>query len=260
MSIFKIILSTAVLQMKHSFSRSMYKFCLIYQPVIYLFITYMMYRSSGSKNFASFVILGSGITTLWSCICYSSAGDIDRERFMGTLEIIYGAPVSFKVIVSGKILGNTLLGMLPLLATVSLSALFAKEEFLIQSPAYFAAALLLTLLAFLSISFVFAGFFTISRRASVLMNCMSYPVFILCGFLIPADTLPKWLHPVSNILSPTWAMRLLTMSIEGMPETAAFKEAGFYVILTSTVYLVLSYILFYKMDRMVRIKATLGVS
>lgn len=260
MSNLRIIWSTGILQMKNSFARSMFKFCLIYQPIIYLFVTYMMYRSSGSDNFASFVILGSGITTLWSCICYSSAGDIERERFMGTLEIIYGAPASFKVIVCGKIIGNTLLGMLPLLVAVSLGAVFTGDQFDIREPGFFVIALLLTVIGFMSISFVFAAFFTISRGAKILMNCMSFPIYILCGFMVPIEVLPSWLHPLCKVLSPTWAMKLLNMGINGFAEVKEFYLAAGYLLLISAAYMLLSVFLFNKMDKMVRTNATLGVS
>ena len=45
-------------------------------------------------------------------ILWSSATDIDRERWMGTFELLLIAPVRFPTILLGKILGNTALGIL----------------------------------------------------------------------------------------------------------------------------------------------------
>ena len=36
--------------------------------------------------------------SLWSCICFSSAGDINRERFSVTLALIFAAPAGFPAI------------------------------------------------------------------------------------------------------------------------------------------------------------------
>ena len=71
-----VLLSTMMLQMKQSFVRPMFKFCLIANPILNTILLYEMFRNSGQENFASYVILGSGLMAIWGCICFSSAGDI----------------------------------------------------------------------------------------------------------------------------------------------------------------------------------------
>lgn len=252
------IYQAGLLQMKNSFSRPMYRFTLLIQPIIYVFLTYMMYKSSENQNFTSFVVLGSGIIALWSCICFSSAGDIERERFMGTLEIIYGAPTSFKIIVCGKILGNTILGLLPLVISFILAFLFIDEPITVAMPVHFFVAILLTVFAFMSISIIFAAFFTMSRNAAILMNCLEFPIFILCGFLLSVDLLPHYLRIVSNILSPTYAINLLRISISGQ-KISHFNQQAILLISICSIYLIASYFLFNKMDKMIRVSASLGV-
>lgn len=254
-----IIGKTCIIQIKNSFARSMFRYCLVIQPVIYCFITYMMYKASGIDNFASFVILGSGILTLWSCICFSSAGDIERERYMGTLEIVYGSPTSFKTVVVGKILGNTTLGLFPLALSFLLAIFIFREPFHIVNPLLFVISLFATITAFICISFVFMAFFTVSRSAGILMNCMEFPIFILCGFIVPIEKLPSFILPVCYILSPTWAMKLLRMSVEGGYDFSYYIECLLILLTLCTIYLVCSYFLFIKMDKMVRISGSLGV-
>lgn len=254
-----LIRNTVLLQMKNSFARPMFKFCLIFQPVIYCFITYMMYKQSSSQNFTSFVVLGSGLLSLWSCICFSSMGDLERERYMGTLEIIYGTPTSFKLIVFGKILGNTLLGMTPLLISFILAFCFIQEPLDIKSPPLFVFSFLIAIIAFICISFMFMAVFTISRSAGVLMNCLEYPIFFICGFIVPIDYLPNILKSMSMLFSPTWVMQLLRTSIEGEKSSSYYMECLIITCLISIVYLLISSFLFRKMDKMIRISGSLGV-
>ena len=112
MSNIRVIWDTLRLQMKNSFVRPMFRFCLIINPVANTVIIYEMFRNSGQDNFGTYVILGAGLMAIWSCICFSSAGDISRERWHGTLAMIFVAPAGFQLIIFGKILGNTLLSLL----------------------------------------------------------------------------------------------------------------------------------------------------
>lgn len=254
------ICNTFTLQIKHSFARPIYKYCLLVQPIIYSIITYMMFRNSGQSNFASFVVLGTGILNLWSCICFSSAGDIERERLMGTLQVIYCTPTNFKVIMFGKILGNTILGLVPFGISFAVVKLFFNGHIYIKEPMAFIVSMLISIASFIGISMVFSGFFTLSRSSRMLMNCIEYPIFILCGILFPIEILPGWTKPLSYILSPTWATRILRMSVEGTDSWELFySNLGALSILTIA-YFILSYVLFNIIDKRTRVTASLGVS
>ena len=106
-----VIWDTLRLQMKNSFIRPMYRFCLIAAPIVQTILLYEMYKNSGQDNFTTYVMLGGGLMGLWSCICFSSAGDINRERYMGTLSLIFVTPANFSTIIFGKVLGNTVLSL-----------------------------------------------------------------------------------------------------------------------------------------------------
>lgn len=254
------ITSTFSLQMKQSFARPMYKFCLIIQPIIYTILTYMMFKNSGHENFISYVVLGTGILSLWSCICFSSAGDIERERFMGTLQVIYCTPTSFKLIMFGKILGNTLLGLVPFTISFGIVKVFFGGQVYISDPLKFVIGMLATILSFIGISLAFSAIFTLSRNSRMLMNCIEYPIYILCGVLFPIEILPRWILPLSYILSPTWAVRVLRAGVNGISDSKVFyNDMGILLILTA-VYFIFSYILFDVIDKRARIKATLEVS
>lgn len=256
---FRTIWKSCTIQMNQSFSRATFRFCVVVQPIIYAIIVYMMFRNSGIENFTAYVILGTGILTLWSTICFSSAGDIERERYMGTLQVISAVPTSFKTIILGKVLGNTLLGLSSMVITFTFVWLVFKEGLTITHPFYFLLALFIAILSFMAISMLLAAVFTLSRNSRALMNCLEYPVFILCGVLFPIEVLPIWVRPLSYILSPTWAVKLLRGSSLGISDWRVFYTELSMLLLITITYSLAAYFLFDKIDSETRIHATLEV-
>ena len=254
-----VLLSTMVLQMKQSFVRPMYRFCLIFSPILNTVLLYEMFRNSGNADFASYVILGSGLMSLWSCICFSSAGDINRERFSGTLALIFAAPAGFPAIILGKILGNTLLSMVSIMISMVTAFAFYQAPLHLASPGYFLIALVGMVGSFVVISSVIACLLTLSRRTTLYMNCIEIPFILLCGMSFPIDVLPGWLQMISRCLAPTWAVELLRMTVSGVLDTAVFWRNFMIMTALSAVLAVFSAWLYKVIDHAVRIHATLEV-
>ena len=254
-----VLLSTMVLQMKQSFVRPMYQFCLIVSPILETVLLYEMFRNSGEANFASYVILGAGLMSLWSCICFSSAGDINRERFSGTLALIFAAPAGFPAIILGKILGNTFLSLASIIISMVTALVLYQAPLSLASPGYFCIALVGMIGSFVVISSVIACLLTLSRRTTLYMNCIEIPFILLCGMSFPIDILPSWLQAISRCLAPTWAVELLRMTVQGITDTALFWRNFAIMTALSVALAVLSAWLYKVIDRAVRIKATLEV-
>lgn len=254
-----ILITTSRLQMLQALSRPTFRFCLIIQPILYTLILMMMFQQSGKTDIVTFIVLGSGLLTLWSCICYSSAGDIERERFMGTLQVIYCTPTSFKLIMLAKIIGNTLLGLIPFVLSFIFVRFFWNEPISIHSLPKFVIGLAATIISFISVSLLMSAIFTLSRSSRILMNCLEYPIYILSGMVFPVEMLPGWLHPVSYILSPTWAVRILRLSIEGNDSNSVYY---YYIAVLSAItlmYFIFANVLFNAIDKKTRIDASIGV-
>lgn len=208
----------------------------------------------------AYAVLGAGLMGLWSCICFSSAGDINRERYSGTLALIFAAPVSFPSIILGKILGNTVLSLLTLAISLVTAVVLFQVPLMLVSPLFFLVALLGALLAFVVISSVIACLLTLSRKTELYMNCIEIPVILLCGFVFPVTILPRPVQVISYALSPTYAIELLRMAVWGVEEVGLFwKKFGLMLGITA-LYTILSALLYRRIDRRVRIAATLEVA
>ncbi|MGL5676922.1 MAG: ABC transporter permease [Cellulosilyticaceae bacterium] len=252
----KAIGATFRLQMVQSFSRPTFQFCVVIQPIGFALIFYMMYQYSGIPNFINHVVLGTGLCSLWSAVCFSSAGDIQREAYAGTLENLFSVPTSFYTIMIGKILANTVLGLLGMVLSSVTVGLLTGQMLVVENMGLFIGAFISMMLAFISVSLVISPVFTLSKRARVLMNCLEYPIYILCGFMVPVSTLPSGIGWIGYLIPTTWAIEVLRTSTTGMVDSKAVMM----LFGLSSVYIIISLILFKRIDKLVRIHATLGVS
>ncbi len=255
----RIVGTTMLLQMKQSFARPMFRFCLICNPIVNTIFLYELFLQRGMDLFINYVVLGSGLMGIWSCICFSSVGDINRERYSGTLPFLYTAPGGFGVIVFGKVLGNTVMSMGTFLLSYVTARIISGRRMEIQNWGYFVLSMFITIVCFVIVSIWFAYALMLSRKTELYMNLLEIPIVFLCGFTFPIEVLPGWVQGISNCLAPTWAVRMLRMSVGELDESVYFKYMSF--VSVELVILILLTILLYRcMDLRIRTNATLEVS
>ena len=92
------------------------------------------------------------------------------------------------------------------------------------------------------------------------MNCIEIPIILLCGFVFPVTVLPYGVRVISYSLSPTYAIELMRMAVWGVTDKTLFYEKLGVLMGLTAVYGVLSMILYRRIDRRVRIAATLEVA
>lgn len=256
-NIVSIISGTMRIQIKNSFIRPMYRFCLIVNPIGNTILLYYMFRNSQMNDFMTYVILGAGLSSLWECICFSSIGDINRERWSGTLPMIFCAPCGFNLIILGKIIGNTVLSMASLVITVLTARILFGAGIHIANVFGFLLALLLAICTFVVVSQVFAYLLTLSRKTNLFMNCLSIPIALICGYVIPVESLPKWVHPLAYALPMTWVVKLIRGTFD-----LSFTDKEYLFCFTVLMIEVLIFIIVFKalfriIERQVKIKASL---
>lgn len=251
----QVILDAISVQMKQTLARNMYKYCLFLQPLASTVILAEMYKNSAAENFAAYVMLGAGLMSLWTCICFSSAGDINRERYSNTLCLLFVSPGNFQFILLGKIIGNTLLALLSFSLTVLYSVLLYRPVIAIENVALFLLSFLLTVLCFIVVSMFIAYLLTLSRRTQLFMNCIDIPVTLVCGFAFPVENLPAAVRWISYVLPPTWAVRILRQSVTG--DFSGYWGNVAVLILITALFGIISSFLYRIIARQVKIKATL---
>ena len=243
----RAILMSSRVQMKQSIARPMFRFCIFISPILSGILLGMIYQNRSIKDFMLYAFIGAGISTFWGSICFSSASDMDREKWMGTMPMIFTSPIGFENIIFGKILGNTFWGMF----SFGINIVFSN--FL-----YFILITLLMIISMIAVGFMMAGLFTLSRKISVLMNVIDYPIIMLTGMVFPISIFPKFIQYISYLLSPTWAMEGYKLAIQGGSSEELLRVALILVFIT-TIYFIISIFLFKKIKKLCVVNGTLEV-
>ena len=179
-------------------------FTILVQPLIIALLALWMLGGKGS-DYIMFVVVGSGMTGLWSGLLFMCGNSITWERWSGTLETLVGVPTPLDAIVIGKNLANVSQSLVSMVVSYLLALVIFGYGLTISQPFWFAISLVLTVVAFISFSLIIAPIFVMNPSVQAWQNAMEFPVYVLCGFLFPIALLPGWTTPVSYLLPPYWA-------------------------------------------------------
>ena len=233
-------------------------FTVLFQPIIIALLGLWMLKDKGADS-AMFVVVGSGLTGLWSSLLFISGGSINAERWSGTLEAMVAIPTPFEVIVYGKNLGNVIQSLLSMALGYFVAAWLFGYSLEIQQPPMFLLSLVFTVMAFISFGLVIAPIFVMNPGVRAWQNAMEFPIYILGGFLFPVLLLPKWTNPISWLLPPYWAaVALHGTSTGNAPLNETFFAWGMMLVF-SLVDLLVASRLFKLMLYKARADATLGM-
>ncbi len=231
-------------------------FTIVVQPLIVALLAMWMLVERGASN-AIFVVVGSGMTGLWSGLLFLGGNSINWERWTGTLELIVGQPTPVSVIVFGKNLAIVVQSLSGMVVCYALAALIFRQPLSVEEPLLFAVSLLLTVVAFVTFGLVIAPIFLLSPAVQSFQNALEFPIYMLCGFLFPIALLPGWSTPLSYILGPYWAARALHGTATGGASLDEVLISWGMMLGLSLIYLLLSGRLMDLMLKRARADATL---
>jgi ABC-2 type transport system permease protein len=254
----RTVLTVAEMSLRTQFSEGFIIFAVIFQPMIIAVLALFMLKDKGG-DYAMFVVVGSGLTGLWSSLLFVSGNSINVERWTGTLESLVGMPTPFEVIVFGKNLANVVQSLLSMVSSYTLAAFLFGYSLILTQPLLFFGTLLISMFAFICFGLTIAPLFIMYRGVQQWENAMEFPVYIICGFLFPIALLPGWTTPISYLLPPYWAAQALHGTSTGaMPfDQVLFSWAM--MILFSIIDLIIASQLFKVMLYKARVDATLDV-
>lgn len=213
LSTFEIIRLSGLMHIKQSMARSMYQFSVFVNPFMNTIFLYLMFRNGENDNLLSYVIISAGLMGVWNCSCFSTAGDINRERIMGTLPIVYTSPAGFNLVMFGKILANTIISLLSFAISLIVTVILSREIPDLSHLYEFVISFLAVIASVMMLGMMIGYIFLLSRKTQLYMNLIEIPFIFICGFCFPIEILPKWVQNISNLFAPTWAVRILRMSM-----------------------------------------------
>lgn len=254
----RVVTTTFELDLKQQAVDLFMIFGVVIQPLlIAIMAIYMLVERDPSRGI--YVVVGSGMTGLWTSLLFRGTFNINAERFMGTLEGIVASPTSLGTVVMGKTLASVSLSLLSMIVSYGLASIIFRFPLDIAQPGVFFASLLVTVVAFISFGLLISPLMAVNLSVTGWVNALEYPMYILGGFLFPILLLPGWSNPLSYVLAPYWAARMLHAASNGTATSQEILLSWCMMLLLGTVYVVASYRLFRIVLRRARVDATLSL-
>jgi ABC-2 type transport system permease protein len=186
----------------------------ILYPLFFATVAFLMYRA-GSTHALLYASFGASVMGVWSATSTSAGSALQRERWHGTLELLVSAPAHFALVMLPVTIGMSTIGLYSMATTLLWGWLLFGIALHIVHALLFCLAVVAMVLSIGLFGFLLAVSFVRYRAAWALGNMLEYPVWLVCGFLVPLSLLPGWVRPISWLLAPTWGMRAIRESALG---------------------------------------------
>jgi ABC-2 type transport system permease protein len=177
-------------------------------PLIFATLAHFLFQGADDSKILV-AALASGVMGVWSSTTASGAGALQTQRRLGVLELLVASPMPFWAVVLPITLAISAIGIYSLAVGVVYVRVIYGVPIHIHDWLAFIASVPVAILAIGVLGFLFASALVRFRSAFMLGNVFEWPIWMICGLLIPVSVLPGWLQPLSWLFAPTWGMRAL---------------------------------------------------
>ena len=190
-------------------------FLAICWPIFFATVAFFMFRQGGDPDSLVYASLGSAVMGVWTATSISAGSALQRERWFGTLELLVAAPAHFALVLLPLAFATSAIGVYCMVTTILWGKFVFGIDLPVEHPFLMGLAIPTTLFSIAALGFLIAVAFARYRTAWALGSLTEYPIWMVCGFLIPLTLLPDWVLPLSWSLAPTWGMRAIRESSTG---------------------------------------------
>jgi ABC-2 type transport system permease protein len=184
-------------------------------PLFFATVAFLMFRVGRSPETLLYASLGAAVMGVWSATSTTAGSAMQRQRWHGTLELLVAAPAHFALVLLPITIAIATIGIYSMGATLLWGRVLFGIDVTLEHPVVFVLALPATILSIGALGFLLAVSFVRYRTAWALGNMLEYPVWLICGFLVPLSLFPGWVRPISWALAPTWGMNAIRESALG---------------------------------------------
>jgi ABC-2 type transport system permease protein len=198
-------------------------------PLFFATTAFFMFRTSGNSETLVYASLGASVMGIWSATSVAASSALQRERWQGTLEILVAAPAHFSLVLLPITIAMATIGLYSMAATLFWGRVLFGIDIRLEHPVLFVLAVPATILSIGMVGFLLAVTVVRYRTAWALGNAFEYPVWLVCGFLVPLSLFPDWVRPISWALPPTWGILAIRESALGgspLPDIALCVALG----------------------------------
>jgi ABC-2 type transport system permease protein len=202
------------LQVKQLSLGRLQQFSALIQPAVMATIAYLIFRHSRAETVQE-VVLGAGLLGMWSAALFGSGAAISRQRAMGLLEGLVGAPMPLPLSVLPITVAAATIGLYSMAATFLWCELLFGFSVSLAHPALVPVCAVVTVLTLGVTGLLLSALFFLYPSSQSLASMMEFPIALLSGVLVPVSALPSVIRPLSWILAPMWSIRALQAAVGG---------------------------------------------
>ncbi len=198
-------------------------------PLFFATVAFFMFRNGGNPELLVYAALGAAVMGVWTATSVPASSALQRARWHGVLELLVATPVHFSLVLLPVTIATSAIGLYCLAATILWGKLAFGIDLPMEHPFAFALAVPATVISVGMLGFLLAVAFVRFRRSWAMGAVLEYPVWLICGFLVPLSLLPDWVRPVSWALGPTWGMNAIRQASMGgtpLPDVAICFALG----------------------------------
>jgi ABC-2 type transport system permease protein len=184
-------------------------------PLFFATTAFMVYRQAGDPDVMVYAGLGAAVMGIWSVIATTASSLLQRERWLGTLELLVAAPTRFALILVPMTTAMASLGLYSMAATLLWGWLLFDITVPVADPLLFVLSIVASILSIALIGFLLSVAVVRYRTAWAMGNLLEYPGWLVCGFLVPLSLFPDWVGWLAHALPPTWGMQAIRASAAG---------------------------------------------
>ena len=178
-------------------------------PLIYATMAYFLFRGGTDGPTLVAAAIGTAMMGIWSLTTTAAASALQFRRRTGILELLVAAPLPFWAVLAPITIAISALGIYSLAASLLWTRFLFGVSLPIEDWVAFAVAVPASIVSIGMLGFMLGAAFVRFRAAWAVGNLFEFPVWTICGLLIPIAVLPGWVEPVSWVFAPTWGMNAL---------------------------------------------------
>jgi ABC-2 type transport system permease protein len=153
----------------------------------------------GTTNTFQFLAPGFIALTAVMGVLSGLGAAISREKEQGTMDGLIVAPISRYSIVGGKILAQTVRGLIQGFMILGISmVMFGVRVY--GNIFLMMLVMLLGVASFSGIGIIVTSMAAEQETAQMMMMLLQFPMMFLCGIVFPIEQLPTWLQAIGKLL------------------------------------------------------------
>lgn len=184
-------------------------------PLYFATVAFLLYGRSDDPDVLVYAGLGAAVMGIWSVVTTTASSLLQRERWLGTLELLVASPTRFALVLVPITTAMASLGLFSLVSTLVWAWLLFGITVPVASPLAFALSIVVSIFSVALLGFLLSVAVVRYRTAWAMGNLLEYPGWLLCGFLVPLTLFPTWVTWVAYALPPTWGMQAIRASAAG---------------------------------------------